>query len=118
MNLCYNGPETLAEVPERHPDRKIRVGKTRIHGDNLAATVLECLAEIACLHGDQIILLQYFPYAWDLFADNLLVNVLFPVLQIITSRATSFIGGWRPDHCSCTSFLMLSTWSALGSGRR
>ena len=28
--------------------------------------------------------------------DNLLVNVLFPVLQIITSRSISFIGGWRP----------------------
>ena len=28
--------------------------------------------------------------------DNLLVNALFPVLQIVTSRSTSFLGGWRP----------------------
>ena len=68
MNLCYIGPESCVEVPDRHPDHKIRIGKKRIHGDNLAQNVLECLAEIACLHGDQIILLQYFPYTWDLIA--------------------------------------------------
>ena len=71
MNLSYVGAESWAEVSERpHPDgSKIRVGRrNRVHGDSLAQKVLECLAEIACLHGDQIILLQYFPYAWDLIA--------------------------------------------------
>ncbi len=134
LNLCYavsmDGHE---EVGRRHPDSKIRIGVRRIRGDDLAQNVLECLSAVACLYGDQIILLQYLPYVWDLVAlckrrltpnlegglvgcvsllhhiipylsdsvlmnelpDNILANVLFPVLQITTSRSASFSGGWR-----------------------
>ena len=70
LNLCY-----AAMNPEegerrrrllRHPDHKIRVGYKRHRGDVLAQNVLNCLSEIACLYGDQVILLQYLPYSWDL----------------------------------------------------
>ena len=35
-------------------------------GDHLSLGVLECLNRIAELYGDQFILVQYFPYCWDL----------------------------------------------------
>ena len=70
LNLCYatmNREE--GERPRRlsrHHDHKIRVGYKRHRADVLAHNVLNCLSEIACLYGDQVILLQYLPYSWDL----------------------------------------------------
>ena len=70
LNLCY-----AAMKPEegdrrrrllRHADHKIRVGYKRHRGDVLAQNVLHCLSEIACLYGDQVILLHMCPYTWDL----------------------------------------------------
>ena len=98
--------------------------------------VLECLTEIASIFGENVILLQYLPYAWDLIAlckkrlspnleggligcvsmvhhmipylnDSVLMNeltenfmnrLLFPVLQLVTSRSVTFFGGWRPRN--------------------
>ena len=70
LNLCYAtmSPEEGDRRRRllRHPDNKIRVGFKRQRGDVLAQNVLNCLSEIACLYGDQIVLLQYLPYSWDL----------------------------------------------------
>ncbi len=57
--LVPQGPEGVAPLPPpdsaaRFPDRKIRVSTRRVRGDLLASRVLECLAEIACLYGDQV----------------------------------------------------------------
>ena len=142
LNLCYasvtpmeeGGGEHRRRRPDvrlRHPDHKIRVGWKRHYGDILAQNVLNCLSEIACLYSDQLILLQYLPYAWDLVTlcrrrmtpnleggligcvelvhhilpylsdsvlmnelpDNIMANVLFPALQIATSRTANFSGG-------------------------
>ena len=107
----------------------------------LAQNVLESLAGLVSLYGEQLILLQYLPYAWDLISicrqkrggrltpnleggllgclslvhhmipylssdsvlmnelsDGLLARVLFPVLQVATSRCLIFTGGWRPRN--------------------
>ena len=135
LNLCYANlnPEEGERRRRslRHPDHKIRVGYKRHRGDVLAQNVFNCLSEIACLYGDQVVLLQYLPYSWDLVTlckrrmtpnleggllgcveltrhiipylsdsvlmnelpDNIVANVLIPVLQIATSRSVSFIGG-------------------------
>jgi WD repeat-containing protein 81 len=142
LNLCYASGGFALDC-SRHPDHKIRICVRRLHGDDLAQNVLDCLSEIACLYGDQIILLQYLPYAWDLVAlckrrmtpnleggllgciallhhiipylsdsvlmnelpDNILANVLFPALQIATSRTAAFSGGGRARKSLVYKFL-------------
>ena len=107
---------------------------SKTNGDILAHNVLECLKEIACIYGENFILLQFLPYAWDLIslckrklspnlegglngavtmvhqmipllsdsvlmnelADNFMSRLLFPVLQLATSRSVTFSGGYRP----------------------
>ncbi len=57
LNLCYSAPEGAAPVPSSasaFPDRKVRVSTRRVQGDLMAQKVLETLAEIACLYGDQV----------------------------------------------------------------
>ena len=136
LNLCYVGPKSTLIVNEiKQQDFIIRVQSVnKTQGDVLAHNVLECLTEIASIFGENFILLQYLPYAWDLIAlckkrltpnleggligcvamvhhmlpflnDSVLMNeltenfmnrLLFPVLQMATSRSVTFSGGWRP----------------------
>ncbi|XP_059094750.1 WD repeat-containing protein 81-like [Tigriopus californicus] len=131
LNLCYMSLDSYAPVSEEYIDHPIRIGTQKVHGDLLAQNVLECLSQVACLYGDQMILLQYLPYTWDLISiskkkftpnlegglvgsiallhhivpylsdsllmnelqDNLLGNILFPVLQLSTSKNRSFLLG-------------------------
>ena len=136
LNLCYVGPKSSLLVNDiKQQDFIIRVQSVnKTQGDVLAHNVLECLTEIASIFGENFILLQYLPYAWDLIAlskkrltpnleggligcvsmahhmvpylnDSILMNeltenfmnrLLFPVLQLVTSRSVTFSGGWRP----------------------
>ena len=141
LNLCYIGPEGFLPTDETFQDQKIRISRRKVKGDVLANTVLESLSGLVSLYGEQLILLQYLPYAWDLISicrqkrggkltpnleggllgcialvhhiipylssdsvlmneltDGLLARVLFPVLQIATSRCLIFTGGWKPRN--------------------
>ena len=46
--------------------QEIRVSRRRIEGDLMAENVLEALTGMVTLYGEQLILVQYLPYAWDL----------------------------------------------------
>ena len=139
LNLCYNEPDCFLSDNDEFRDQKIRISRHKIKGDELAYNVLESLSGLVALYGEQLILLQYLPYAWDLISlcrqkrggkltpnleggllgcmslvhhmipylssdsvlmnelsDGLLARVLFPVLQVATSRCLVFTGGWRP----------------------
>ena len=141
LNLCYNGPNCFSASNDEFRDYKIRISRLLIKGDELAHNVLQSLSGIVALYGEQLILLQYLPYAWDLISlcrqkrggkltpnleggllgcmalvhhmipylssdsvlmnelsDGLLARVLFPVLQVATSRCLVFSGGWRPRN--------------------
>ena len=56
--------------------QQIRISAKRTEGDALADNVLDCLRELACLYGEQFILLQYLPYAWDMVRVYVLVIIL------------------------------------------
>ncbi len=133
LNLCFIDGAKSCSVPDQagqqqqqlHSDHIIRINNSaKTHGDILANNVLECLAELASIYGENFILIQYLPYAWDLvslckkkltssleggligcvtmvhhiipylsdtilmneLADNLMNRLLFPVLQLVTSR--------------------------------
>ncbi|KAK3578526.1 hypothetical protein CHS0354_007782 [Potamilus streckersoni] len=64
LALCYLGEEQMERVNQ--------TGKGFPHtsyavvGDNHAVKVLECLNYVACLYGEQVILLQYLPCIVDL----------------------------------------------------
>lgn len=143
LNLCYMSSDSFAPVNEEYIDHPIRIGTQKVHGDILAQNVLECLSQVACLYGDQIILLQYLPYTWDLISiskkkftpnleggligsiallhhivpylsdsllmnelqDNLLGNILYPVLQLSTSKNRSFLLGPRSRSLLVYKFL-------------
>jgi WD repeat-containing protein 81 len=141
LNLCYIGPDGFSPTVDKFQDQKIRISRSRVKGDVLAQNVLESLSGLVSLYGEQLILLQYLPYAWDLISicrqkrggkltpnleggllgclslvhhmipylssdsvlmnelsDGLLARVLFPVLQVATSRCLIFTGGWRPRN--------------------
>ena len=42
------------------------MSRQRIEGDLIAENVLEALTGMVTLYGEQLILVQYLPYAWDL----------------------------------------------------
>jgi len=79
LNLCYSGLEALQPVPGPFVDHRVRLTPRRIYGDVLAEHVLQCLGEIAALYGEQIILVQYFPYCWDLL--NMARKKMTPTLE-------------------------------------
>uniref|UniRef100_A0A0K2UX53 Putative LOC100169061 [Acyrthosiphon pisum] n=1 Tax=Lepeophtheirus salmonis TaxID=72036 RepID=A0A0K2UX53_LEPSM len=129
LNLCFMGPECAERVSFN--DRKSRISNFKTKGDSNAENVLDSLGAIADLYGEQMILLQYIPYAKDLIEncktrlnsnmeggvlgvmalihyiipflsdsvimselqDTLLTCVLFPALQLLTSKLILFPGG-------------------------
>ena len=67
LNLCYIGSfSPLCDL--KHHDQEIRISRSRIQGDVMAENVLECLTGLVSLFGEQLILVQYLPYAWDLLS--------------------------------------------------
>lgn len=106
----------------------MRISPKRINGDFSAQNVLDCLIDITVIYGDQMILLQYMPYIWDMInmarkklttklegallgtielmhhlvpllsdsvlmnelSDNIMVQILFPALQLSSSRNSNF----------------------------
>ena len=134
LNLCYQGPDGCQPTGEPFFDQRIRISPDRVRGDLAAGPVLDCLAFMASLYGDQVILVQYLPYSWDLVTqcrrrvnanleggllgclsmvhtivpllsdsllmnelqDNLLANILLPLLHIVMTRRMVFAGGARP----------------------
>ena len=74
LNLCYIDPQksdfsTASNDSIKQDDFVIRIQSIyKTNGDILAHNVLECLKEIACIYGENFILYQYFPYAWDLIS--------------------------------------------------
>ncbi|XP_050717169.1 WD repeat-containing protein 81-like isoform X6 [Eriocheir sinensis] len=69
LTLCYL-PDSgaLAPLPPDSND-KLSVTRKRILGDLYAKKVLICLSEIACLYGEQVILLQYLCHICELVAS-------------------------------------------------
>ena len=73
LNLCYIDPQksdfSNDDNSIKQDDFVIRIQSIyKTNGDILAHNVLECLKEIACIYGENFILYQYFPYAWDLIS--------------------------------------------------
>jgi len=77
--LFSRGPDALRPSGSAFADRKIRLSPKHLRGDLLVEQVLDCLAKIACLYGEQVILVQYWPYCWDLL--NLCKKKLSPNLE-------------------------------------
>lgn len=138
LNLCYIGAKSSNLVMNeviKQQDFIIRLQSgSKSQGDILAHNVLECLTEIASIYGENFILCQYLPYAWDLISlckkrlspnleggltgcvtmihhmipylndavlmneliENFMNKLLFPVLQLVTSRSVTFSGGAKP----------------------
>ncbi|KAK8740038.1 hypothetical protein OTU49_003006 [Cherax quadricarinatus] len=69
LTLCYL-PDSgaLAPIP-MDPLDELSVTRKRILGDHYAKKVLHCLSEIACLYGEQVILLQYLCHICELVAS-------------------------------------------------
>lgn len=69
LTLCYL-PDSgaLAPLPP-DPDDLLSVTKKRIVGDSYSKKVLICLSEIACLYGEQVIMLQYLCHICELVAS-------------------------------------------------
>ncbi|XP_045593332.1 WD repeat-containing protein 81 isoform X2 [Procambarus clarkii] len=69
LTLCYL-PDSgaLAPIPT-DPLDELSVTRKRILGDHYAKKVLHCLSEIACLYGEQVILLQYLCHICELVAS-------------------------------------------------
>jgi len=68
LNLCYQGPEGCRATGDPFPNQRIRLSPGSVSGDIAAGPVLDCLAHLAGLYGDQVILVQYLPYSWDLIS--------------------------------------------------
>ncbi|KAB0793224.1 hypothetical protein PPYR_12844 [Photinus pyralis] len=75
LTLCYVGKESLVSLPREGNEcgsnehvEPITIASSRVVGDQNATKVLDCLANIAALYGEQLILLQYFPHMSELIA--------------------------------------------------
>ncbi|XP_046142693.1 WD repeat-containing protein 81 isoform X2 [Osmia bicornis bicornis] len=69
LTLCYTGKENLTIISDTLITMEgISWNKKVLIGDHNAAKVLECLAAIAGLYGEQIIVLQYFAHMVELLA--------------------------------------------------
>lgn len=69
LTLCYlplNG--ALQPIPW-DPKGQLSVTQKRIQGDLSSTKVLECLSEIACLYGEQVIMVQYISHICDLISS-------------------------------------------------
>ncbi|XP_076248923.1 WD repeat domain 81 isoform X2 [Calliopsis andreniformis] len=66
LALCYTGKENLTVVDTTLLMQGLR--KNILVGDRNAVKVLDCLATIAGLYGEQIIILQYFAHMVELLA--------------------------------------------------
>ncbi|CAK9833039.1 WD repeat-containing protein 81 [Anthophora retusa] len=69
LTLCYTGKENLTMISDTFLCMEgIPWNKKVLIGDRNATKVLECLAAIAGLYGEQIIVLQYFAHMVELLA--------------------------------------------------
>ncbi|XP_043262168.1 WD repeat-containing protein 81 [Colletes gigas] len=69
LALCYTGKENLTIIDDVSTSMQgITWNKKVLVGDRNAVKVLECLAAIAGLYGEQIIILQYFAHMVELLA--------------------------------------------------
>ncbi|KAK3878610.1 hypothetical protein Pcinc_016771 [Petrolisthes cinctipes] len=69
LTLCYL-PDSGALTPiPSLPADDLSVTRKRILGDIYSKKVLHCLSEIACLYGEQVILLQYLCHICELVAS-------------------------------------------------
>ncbi|KAJ8309436.1 hypothetical protein KUTeg_014310 [Tegillarca granosa] len=64
LALCYLGDEQLLSIGD--PDKKLPKTSRLVCGDKNAHKILECLACIAQLYGEQVLLLQYIPCIVDI----------------------------------------------------
>ncbi|XP_076671390.1 WD repeat domain 81 isoform X2 [Andrena cerasifolii] len=69
LTLCYTGKENLTVIDDTTLSMQgITWNKKVLIGDRNAVKVLDCLAAIAGLYGEQIIVLQYFAHMVELLA--------------------------------------------------
>ncbi|XP_019760850.2 WD repeat-containing protein 81 isoform X2 [Dendroctonus ponderosae] len=74
LTLCYVGRENLLftgiteEADTKNRSSNLSVTSSKVVGDDSAFNVLECLASIAALYGEKLILFQYFPHMSELVA--------------------------------------------------
>ncbi|KAL3874505.1 hypothetical protein ACJMK2_037514 [Sinanodonta woodiana] len=64
LALCYLGEEQMERVNQT--EKCLPHTTFAVMGDQHAVKVLECLSYVACLYGEQVILLQYLPCIVDL----------------------------------------------------
>ncbi|XP_066986474.1 WD repeat-containing protein 81 isoform X1 [Macrobrachium rosenbergii] len=69
LTLCYLPDSGALNPIPTDPRDELSVTRKRILGDRFAAKVLHCLSEIACLYGEQVILLQYLCHICELVAS-------------------------------------------------
>ena len=65
------------------------MSRHRIEGDLIAENVLEALTGMVTLYGEQLILVQYLPYAWDLlmicrYAAMVYCKTLIPLVTLLS----------------------------------
>ncbi|XP_050295607.1 WD repeat-containing protein 81 isoform X2 [Anthonomus grandis grandis] len=74
LTLCYVGKENLIFVNTEEPcdtnakSSDVTVTLSKVVGDKSAANVLECLANVAALYGEKLIIFQYLPHMTELLA--------------------------------------------------
>ncbi|XP_076275041.1 WD repeat domain 81 isoform X3 [Rhynchophorus ferrugineus] len=74
LTLCYVGKENLVAVKSNSEEstketiKDVTVTYCKVIGDENACKVLGCLAEIAGLYGEKLILFQYLPHMTELLA--------------------------------------------------